>query len=80
MADEKSSKEALLRDVKADVSNTFNQVKSEVDELVDSLDLGGALRHLQNFGRERPIVLALTALTLGVAAGLLIKSPEEHLH
>ena len=74
MTDFKTDQESILRDVKADISRTFEEVKLEVDDLVDSLDISGMAKKLEGFGRERPVALALAALTVGLAAGLLIKN------
>jgi hypothetical protein len=47
--------------------------KADIDGLVDDLDLEQLGRRVQEFGRENPIALAAAALTLGVAAGFLMR-------
>jgi hypothetical protein len=69
-----SDKSNILRDVSSDPSQSFEQVRSQVDELVDSLDLPELTRKVQDFGRNKPITLAIAALTVGVAAGLLMRN------
>ena len=75
MTDFQSERDSILRDVQADISRTFEEVKSEVDQLVESMDISGVAKKLETFGRERPVALALAALTFGIAAGFLIKNP-----
>ncbi len=65
-----------LREVNSDVTQAFDQVRSQVDELVESLDIGGMSRKLESFGREKPVVLAIAALTVGLAAGLLMRNRD----
>jgi ElaB/YqjD/DUF883 family membrane-anchored ribosome-binding protein len=63
-----------LRGVKdSGTSDTIDRMKSEVDQLIDSLDLREASRRIQDFGRENPFALAVASLTVGLAAGLLMR-------
>lgn len=66
-----------FRDVKGDASqsldSTIDSVRSEIDRLVGGLDLQQVTRKVQDFGRENPVALALAALTVGIAAGMLVR-------
>jgi hypothetical protein len=44
---------------------------------VDELDVTKLTRGLEELGREKPVALAMVALTVGVAAGLLIARGAE---
>jgi ElaB/YqjD/DUF883 family membrane-anchored ribosome-binding protein len=62
-----------FRGAKAEASQALNQVKSEMSQWVDALDFDRMGKQVQEFGREKPFALAIAALTVGFAAGLLIK-------
>lgn len=66
----------LLRDVSSDPSKSFDQVRTQVDDLMESLDLPKLTRKVQDFGRDKPIALAIAALAVGLAAGLLMRKKE----
>ncbi len=57
----------------AEGARAFEELSGEMGDWVDSLDLQQLSRKVQDFGREKPIALAFTALAIGVAAGLLMR-------
>jgi hypothetical protein len=60
-------------------SNLASDLASDlVDELMAALDAQELGRKVQAFGRRSPVALMLAALTVGVAAGILLrkKIPE----
>jgi hypothetical protein len=62
-----------LRDINADVSRAIDRVKSDVDELIGDLDLEDVARRVESFGKSNPAALAVASLTIGIAAGLIIR-------
>jgi hypothetical protein len=63
-----------FRNIKEDASRAIDRVKVEADEFVDALDFPEMSRRIQEFGRQKPIALALAALTIGIAAGMLVRN------
>jgi hypothetical protein len=59
------------------ISDATSKVKQSVEQFVEDFDLQSVARRVENFGRENPVGLALTALTVGLAVGLLVKSPRR---
>jgi hypothetical protein len=66
-----------VRDIKADAAQAADRIRSEVDELVNALDFRQMARKIQDFGRDKPVSLAIAALTVGIAAGLLMRKTLE---
>lgn len=62
-----------FRSAKSDAAQALNQVKSEMSDWVDSIDFDQMGRRVQEFGREKPFALAIAALTVGFAAGILMR-------
>lgn len=62
-----------LRDINADVDRAIDQVKEDVDQLIEGLDVNQMTRRIEEFGRSNPVGLAVASLALGVAAGLLMR-------
>lgn len=58
-------------------AQAIDDLSEEVNEWVDSLDLQQLTRKVQDFGKEKPVILAIAALTVGVAAGLLMKNRSQ---
>jgi hypothetical protein len=53
------------------------QVKAEVERLVEEFDLQAITKKVKAFGKENPVEFAVTALALGVVAGLLMRAPKN---
>ena len=49
------------------------KIKSDVDELVEGLDLQSLGRRVQEFGSQSPWGMAVAALTVGFVAGMLMR-------
>lgn len=62
-----------LRSVKDSGQDALNRIRGEVDQLIGQIDFQDMGRKVKDFGRENPVGLALAALTIGVAAGFLMK-------
>lgn len=59
------------------ISDAATRVKEDVEQLVQGFDLQAIAKRVEEFGRENPIALALTALTVGVTAGFLLRAPKK---
>jgi hypothetical protein len=59
------------------MSDAASQVKQDIEHLVEGFDVQTILRRVEDFGRENPVGLALTAVTLGVAVGFLMRTPKS---
>jgi hypothetical protein len=69
-----------FRDTHADMmSDATSRVKADMEHLVEGFDVQTITQRIEEFGRENPVGLALTALTLGVAVGFLMK-PKKTLN
>jgi hypothetical protein len=53
--------------------NPIDRLKSEVDQLIGDVDFEAMSQKVKDFGRENPVALAVAALTVGVAAGILMR-------
>jgi len=62
-----------FRNAKSDATQALNQVKSEMSDWVDTLDFDQMGKRVQEFGRDKPFALAIAALTVGFAAGILMR-------
>ncbi len=51
----------------------IDQAAEQIRDLVDTADLLRWKRSVERFGAEKPLALALASLTVGLAAGLLIR-------
>lgn len=63
-----------FRSGKEDGSDVTDRVRSQINEMIDSLDFPELLRRVQTFGRENPVGLGFAALTIGLAAGMLMRN------
>lgn len=61
-----------IQDAQREASETINQVKSDVDELLNEIDVDRITSRVEEFGKQNPLMLAAGALTIGLAAGLLM--------
>lgn len=55
------------------MAELFSQVRSDIDQFVEGFDVKMLTKRVEEFGKDNPVGLALTALTIGVAAGILMK-------
>lgn len=62
-----------LRNVKVDANDAVNRVKTEIDHFINTLDFRALTQKIQDFGTKKPVVLAVAALTVGLAAGMLMR-------
>jgi len=62
---------------KSDRLADFEQVKQDVDRLVEGLEIDQLAHRIEDFGRRNPIGLAVGSLVLGLAAGLLIHAGQS---
>ena len=54
--------------------DTVEQLRSRAEEMIEGLNFQDINRRIRDFGRQNPVGLALAALTVGVATGLLLKN------
>jgi hypothetical protein len=66
-----------LRSINLNTDEAIDRMKSEIDELIRTLDFKGMSQKVQELGRKSPIALGLAALTIGVAAGMLMRRTLE---
>jgi hypothetical protein len=52
-------------------------VKDEVERLVEDFDIHAITKRVEEFGKENPVGFAMTALALGVVAGILMRVPRK---
>ncbi len=60
------------------ISEAATRVKEDVEQFVEGFDLQVIAKRIEEFGRENPLALAVSALTLGVAAGVIMRGPKVH--
>lgn len=59
-------------------SQAASQVREDIERMVEGFDFQGVSKKVEQLGRSNPVGLAMTALALGVAVGLLMrKRPQE---
>ena len=61
------------------IKDATDQVKADIDQLIEGFDLRTITDRVEQFGRDNPIGLALSALTLGVAVGVLMQGSRRTL-
>lgn len=59
------------------VSDMLSQVRSDIDDFVEGFDVKAIAQRVEEFGKANPVGLALTALTIGVAAGILMRGKSS---
>jgi hypothetical protein len=69
-----SKRENFMATHVEEVSEAAARVKEDVERIVQGFDLQVITKRIEEFGRDNPVGLALTALTLGVAAGMLMRN------
>lgn len=55
------------------MSDAASKVKEDVERLVEGIDLQTIAKRVEEFGRNNPVGLALAAVTVGVAVGILMR-------
>lgn len=60
-----------------EASDTIQKIRSDVDQLIEEVDINRLTDRVEEFGRQNPLALALGALTVGVAAGLLMRRRSD---
>ena len=58
-------------------SQAASQVREDIERMVEGLDFQGVSKKVEELGRTNPVGLAMTALALGVAVGLLIRKRPQ---
>jgi hypothetical protein len=66
-----------LHEVKEQASDALDRLRTDVDQMIDGLDFRDLARQVEDFGRRSPVALAFAALTVGVAAGVLMRRNLE---
>jgi hypothetical protein len=79
MADQNNLFQGLFPENSFDaMSEAASRVKADVEHLIEGFDVKAIVNRVEEFGKENPVGLAMTALTLGVAVGILMRSsPSE---
>ena len=60
------------------LNEAASKVKADVERLVEGFHLEILIKKVEDFGRANPMGLAVTALTLGVAAGILVNTTKRN--
>lgn len=68
-----AERNSTLRDVTQQGADAFEAIRGEVDRFVQEMDFRGIGRRLEEFGKAKPVALAFAALTIGMAAGVLMR-------
>ena len=63
----------LFQAVNSENSDPLHRIKREMDQLFADLNISEMGRQVEEFGRQNPLGLAVAALTVGVAAGILMR-------
>ena len=58
-------------------SQATSQVREDIERIVEGFDFQGVSRRVEEFGKKNPVGLAMTALVLGMAVGLLMRKKSE---
>lgn len=56
---------------------TTDRIANEIDHWIDDLELGSLWQKVEDFGRKNPVALALAAVTIGLAAGVLARRASD---
>ncbi len=59
------------------ISEATARVRENVEQFVEGFDLQAISKRIEDFGRENPMGLAISALTLGLAIGVLVRKPRQ---
>ena len=62
------------------ISETASEVKADIERFVEGFDMKQLMSRVEEFGKQNPFGLALSALTLGLAAGLLMRGTKKNSH
>ena len=60
------------------INDAASRVKADVEQLVEGFHLEILIKKVEDLGRANPMGLAVTALTLGVAAGILVSGSRRN--
>lgn len=70
MAEQRATR---LPNPKAGSAEAIDRISKEVDQWIEEIDIKQLGKKVQDFGQQNPVALAFAALTVGVAAGVLMK-------
>ena len=73
MANESETIQPELDEIDSKIHEATSRVKEDVERLVQGFDLQVIAKRVEDFGKENPMGLAFTALTLGIVAGLFMR-------
>jgi hypothetical protein len=59
------------------ISEAASEVKADIEKFVEGFDMRALMSRVEEFGKQNPFGLALSALTLGLAAGLLMRGSKK---
>jgi hypothetical protein len=66
-----------VNETRTQMSDAASRVREDIENLVEGFDIPTMTRRVEEFGRENPIGLALTAMGLGVAVGMLMRGSKR---
>jgi len=66
-----------VNEARGDMSDAASRVREDIEHLVQGFDIPTMTRRVEEFGRDNPIGLALTAMGLGVAVGMLMRGSKR---
>lgn len=59
------------------MDEALSQIKSDISRLVDGFDIDLISEKIEEFGKANPVGLALTAMGVGLAVGVLMKQSRR---
>ena len=59
------------------ITDAASKMKADIEGLIEGFNMQAVVERVQEFGRANPLGLALTALTVGVAAGVLMRNARQ---
>ena len=62
------------------LSDAASKVKADIEGLIEGFNVQAVVDRVQEFGKVNPVGLALTALTVGIAAGVLMRNRRFPTH
>lgn len=78
MADRTQNISDKLNAGQPDPMDPATLIREEVNQLIEGADLKNIFKNIEDFGRKNPMGLAIAALSIGAAAGILLRKKPYH--
>lgn len=60
-------------------TEAVTHLKNEIEKLVKDFNIQELAKNVEDYGKKNPVGLALTSLSIGIAAGLLFRNTSKNL-